>query len=54
MNYLFLLITIFAGIYACTYGRWLGQNGNKKGAYGVLGLAILSLALSVYHLLAAE
>lgn len=53
MNGLLLLAAIIASIYAYTYSRWLRQNGNTVGAFGVFLMAALSLALTIYRMLRA-
>jgi hypothetical protein len=49
-EYIYLFITLLAAFHALTYARWLRMNGNKTGAYGVLVIILISLALPVYRL----
>lgn len=50
MDYLFLIIAIVSSVYAYTFGRWLRQNGNKAGAFGVFLLITISVGLAIYHI----
>jgi hypothetical protein len=50
-EYLYVIAALLAGFHALTYARWLRKNGNKTGAFGVLAIVLLSLALPVYRLL---
>lgn len=50
-EYLYLLAALLAGFHALTYARWLRKSGNKTGAFGVLAIILLSLALPVYRLI---
>ncbi len=50
-EYVYLLAALLAGFHALTYARWLRRNGNKTGAFGVLVIILLSLALPIYRLI---
>ena len=50
-EYIYLIAALLAGFHALTYARWLRKNGNRTGAYGVLVIIILSLALPAYRLI---
>lgn len=53
MDYLFVCAAFLTGFYAFTYARWLRQNGQSAGAWGVGALVILGLAAAVYRLVKA-
>jgi hypothetical protein len=49
-EYIYIFITLLAAFHALTYARWLRMNGNKAGAYGVLVIILIALALSLLRL----
>ncbi len=49
-DYIYIIAALLAGFHALTYARWLRLNGNKAGAYGVLVIILISLALPAYRL----
>ncbi|MGI6092829.1 MAG: hypothetical protein GX348_01540 [Veillonellaceae bacterium] len=50
MDYISLLIAVLAAIHAYTYAKWLKENENKAGAYGVYVLILTGLTLPVYRI----
>ena len=51
MDYVFLVATILISIHGYTFARWLGDNGNKLGMFGVFFLIVINLSLSIYHII---
>lgn len=51
MDYLVVVVSLFAGFHGYTYAKWLKENGNTTGAAGVIVLVLLSLILPVVRLL---
>lgn len=51
MNSTLLVITILAALYTYTYARWLKQNDNKIGAWGIYLLILLGLSVGVYRVM---
>ena len=49
--YLFLLVAICAAIYAVSFALWLQKNGNPVGAYSVLCIAVIGVALPLLQVL---
>ncbi|HMM21392.1 MAG TPA: hypothetical protein PKA10_11785 [Selenomonadales bacterium] len=49
-DYVYIALTALAGFHALTYARWLKQEGNQLGAWGVMALVLAGLALPVYRL----
>jgi hypothetical protein len=50
-EYLYLFAVVLAGFHALTYARWLRKSDNKAGAFGVLIIILLSLALPVFRII---
>ncbi|MDT8901212.1 hypothetical protein [Anaeroselena agilis] len=50
-DFIYIFASALAGFHALTFARWLRLNGNKKGAYGVFALILVSLALPILRLL---
>ena len=48
-----LIIAVAAAAHACMFGRWLGRNGNRSGAYAVYLIAMVSIALPLYRYMSA-
>lgn len=51
MDYIFVVIAVLISIHAYTFARWLGDNGERMGMFGVLFLLIMNVALSIYRIL---
>ncbi len=49
--YLFLLVAIVAAIYAVSFALWLQKSGNLVGAYGVLFITVIGVALPLLQVL---
>lgn len=50
MDYVALGAAMLAGFHAYTYAKWLKENNNKIGAYGVFVLILTALFLPVYRI----
>ena len=53
MDYFYIVVDVVAGIYAYTYARWLRREGNALGAFGVILLLVLSIAVPIYRIVTA-
>ncbi|MBP2643893.1 MAG: hypothetical protein H6Q67_1780 [Firmicutes bacterium] len=53
MLYAHILVGIFVGIHAFTYGRWLKNNGNRAGGNIVYFIVLIAIALPIYRLATA-
>lgn len=51
MNYMFLMAAVLLSIHGYTFARWLGDNGNKLGMFGVFFLILVNLSLSIYRMI---
>ena len=51
MDYLVIVVSLFAGFHGYTYAKWLKENGNMTGAAGVIVLVLINLILPVVRLL---
>lgn len=54
MHYLFLIAAMLVSIYCYTFARWLKDNGNTLGMFGVYILIVINLALSIYRVIYAD
>lgn len=50
MDYFYIVINIIAGFYVYTYAKWLRQQGNAFGAFGVLLIVALSVAVPIFRI----
>ena len=50
MDYILMLIAVLSAIHAYTYAKWLKENNNKIGAYGVYILILTGLSLPAYRI----
>lgn len=54
MDKLIIVMALFAGFHAYTYGRWLKQQNNKAGALVVFLLAAAAIGLPAYRIWKAQ
>jgi len=54
MNEMVLIAAVLISIYSYTFARWLGDNGNKLGKFGILFLIVINLSLSIYRVINAS
>ena len=51
MGYIFAMTAGLISIHGYTLARWLGDNGNRLGMFGVFFLIIMNVSLSIYRLI---
>ncbi len=51
MDYIFAMTSVLISIHGYTFARWLGNNGNRLGMFGVFFLIIMNVSLSIYRLI---
>lgn len=50
MDYFYIVVDILAGFYAYSYAKWLRRQGNAWGAFGVILLLVISIAMPIYRI----
>ncbi len=53
MDYIFLVATVLISIHGYTFARWMGDNGNRIGMFGVFFLIFINLSLTIYRVINA-
>lgn len=48
---MYMLVPLLTAIYTVNYGRWAGRRGNRRGAWGLYVLAVLTVAVPLVVLL---
>lgn len=51
MDYAIIVAATLAGFHALTFARWLKQQGNTTGAYGVFFISFICVAIPVYRVI---
>jgi len=51
MDYIFAMTAVLISIHGYTFARWLGDNGNRVGMFGVFFLIIMNVSLSIYRII---